>query len=83
MFSAAVGSIFGPYLDRGEYKVAKLIDRKLVADSIQSRQILIKETTRENYAKLDSIKKDIEAGKVTFEAMVMHIVMIYYQKLRW
>lgn len=36
-----IGSVYGPYKDGSSYKITKLLDRKVLADSIQSSHILI------------------------------------------
>jgi len=41
LFSAEPGAIYGPYLEGGAYKLAKLIERKNLPDSIEAKHILI------------------------------------------
>jgi len=41
IFNARVGQVVGPYFENGFYKAAKLIDRKNIPDSVDSRHILI------------------------------------------
>jgi peptidyl-prolyl cis-trans isomerase D len=40
IFDAEVGTVYGPYLDGDNYKVAKLLDRKVIPDSVSARHIL-------------------------------------------
>lgn len=41
IFAAADGTVFGPYLYNGKYRVVKKIAEKVLADSVRSRHILI------------------------------------------
>ncbi len=41
MFAAEKNAIYGPYYEAGAYKLAKLIDRKEIPDSIKAKGILI------------------------------------------
>jgi len=66
MFSASNGFVYGPYLSNGSYKIAKLIDAHVEADSVKAKHILIDEKTighEKALAKADSLKKLIEGGK--------------------
>ena len=36
-----IGAVYGPYKDGGAFKITKLLDRKVLADSVQSSHILI------------------------------------------
>ncbi|AYL97492.1 peptidylprolyl isomerase [Mucilaginibacter celer] len=68
MFNAAKGFVYGPYLENGNYKVAKLVDVKTTFDSVKTKHILIDlASTGGNdakaKAKADSIKKLIDGGK--------------------
>lgn len=67
MFSAAKGFVYGPYLENGSYKVAKLVDTKTTFDSVKTRHILIDLASaggeEKAKAKADSIKKLIQGGK--------------------
>ncbi len=42
LFDAELGTVYGPYKEGNDYKVAKLIDRMVIPDSVESRHILIK-----------------------------------------
>lgn len=68
MFNAAKGFVYGPYLENGSYKVAKLIDTKTTFDSVKTKHILIDLASvggsdDKAKAKADSIKKLIQGGK--------------------
>jgi len=40
-----IGSVYGPYIEGGMYKATKLLDRRVMADSADSRHILIQAAT--------------------------------------
>ncbi|TWR28246.1 peptidylprolyl isomerase [Mucilaginibacter achroorhodeus] len=67
MFNAAKGTVYGPYLAGGKYKIAKLIDTKVGPDSVKARHILLNPATEggmdKAVAKADSLKKLIQGGK--------------------
>ncbi len=69
MFSAKEGDVFGPYLEKETYKLAKLIETIELPDSVKARHILIrpKAQTPEAYAeaktKIDSLKQLITKGE--------------------
>ncbi len=67
------GTIYGPYLESGTYKAVKLVDRKVIPDSVQSRHILLRAQTQQAMVtamtRIDSIKTAIEEGGATWEEM--------------
>ncbi|MFM7016931.1 MAG: SurA N-terminal domain-containing protein [Bacteroidota bacterium] len=71
MFSAAVGTVMGPFDMNGTYSASKLMAVKTMADSVKARHILIKvEPGKMDAAKVtaDSIIKAIKGG-AKFEDM--------------
>ncbi len=68
MFSAEKNDIYGPYYEGGAYKLAKLIDRKEIPDSIKVKGILIAINGKSipDFAAAkrvaDSLRTAIEAG---------------------
>ncbi len=69
LFDQAKGTVYGPYLAGGSYKIAKLVDSKTGPDSVKARHILIQTGAggvAAAQAKADSIKKVIESGKTPF-----------------
>ncbi len=73
MFTKPVGYIFGPYVDAGAYKIAKLISIKSLPDSVRARHILLKadnSNAAAMKAKADSIKKLIDNG-ADFNSLVL------------
>lgn len=73
IFNLPIGGIFGPYVEGNAYRAVKLLDRKIVPDSVKSRHILIRPDAvtplATAKARIDSIKGAIEKGTTTFEAM--------------
>ncbi len=70
--SMTKGSIYGPYIDNGAYLVAKLIDKKVIADSAKASHILrsvangdpVQLAAANKY--IDSLKNAIQSGATTF-----------------
>ncbi len=73
VFRMPVGSVYGPYLDLGAYNAVKVLDRKVIPDSVRSRHILIQGKDPQELAqaqmRIDSLKGLIEAGTNTFEEL--------------
>jgi len=65
-FSAQPGDFYGPYLENGEYKLAKIDQFKMLPDSVQASHILINPQTvgsvERAQALVDSLKRNIELG---------------------
>jgi peptidyl-prolyl cis-trans isomerase D len=64
LFKAVVGTVYGPYIEDGYYKLAKLVSRTTRPDSVQARHILIRPSQQADIKvvqeRIDSIKKAIE-----------------------
>ncbi len=73
VFRMPVGSVYGPYLDQGAYNAVKVLDRKVIPDSVRSRHILIQAKDPGELAqaqmRIDSLKGLIEAGTNTFDEL--------------
>ncbi len=73
LFTMNPGTAAGPFIDGRKYTIVKLLDRKIMPDSVDSRHILINAKTdveyRAAFAKIDSLKNLIEAGTNTFEEL--------------
>ncbi len=71
------GEVYGPYLNGGDYELAKLVGKRMVPDSVKVRHILIKtedggkQVLPDSVAKkrIDSIVTAIQHG-VSFDSMV-------------
>ncbi len=72
VFALSKGEVYGPYLDGGDYSIAKLIETKTLPDSARARHILIatvnpqtgQPTLEDSIAKqrIDSVKYLLEHG---------------------
>ena len=75
LFKAPLGTVVGPYIDGRNYKAVKLIDRKVIADSVRSRHILLSANDRVSYAAaqrtIDSLKALLVAGTHRFDSLAM------------
>jgi peptidyl-prolyl cis-trans isomerase D len=69
------GDIFGPYIETGQYKIVKVIDRALMADSADTRHILLSATSPDQFAeaseRADSIMNVLRAGTTPFDSLVV------------
>ena len=70
--SLSVGQVYGPYIDNNTYMVAKLVGKKMVADSAKASHIL-RSVTNGDAVQLvaalkyiDSIKTAITSGSISF-----------------
>jgi peptidyl-prolyl cis-trans isomerase D len=73
IFQIPIGSVYGPYLDGSAYKAVKLLDKKVIPDSVEARHIL---RTANDQATLlaaiqtiDSLKNLIETGAASFDSL--------------
>jgi peptidyl-prolyl cis-trans isomerase D len=51
----AVGTVFGPYVEGNAMKLFKLIDRKVMADSVKARTILRRATTPQQFTEAERL----------------------------
>ncbi|MCC6691149.1 MAG: peptidylprolyl isomerase, partial [Bacteroidia bacterium] len=83
MMNETKGFVYGPYIENNTYKVSKLVDEHLAADSAKERHILIalepqnkpgvKRTKERAKAMADSITELIKSKKKTFEDLVKEV----------
>lgn len=69
--SLSKGAVYGPYLDGKEFTIAKMIDSKILPDSIKCRHILIATTDRQTGQEIlsDSLaKKRIDSVELAIKA---------------
>lgn len=75
LFSMPVGSVYGPYIDGRFYKAVKVIDRKVIPDSVRSRHILLPANDPTSFlmaqSRIDSLKNLIETGQATFDSLAL------------
>lgn len=72
------GTIIGPYIDGSKYKIAKLLGKKIVPDSVNVRHILrgiesndpnAFETAQRERKLLDSLIVELKAGRASFDSL--------------
>ncbi len=70
-----VGEVYGPYLDGNSYKAVKLRDKVVMADSADSRHILLSATTPASFdeaeKRIDSLKLVLESGAASFDSLAL------------
>lgn len=75
VFEMEKGTVYGPYIDNNAYNLVKLVDKKLIPDSVRSRHILIRATDIQQAAAaqqtLDSLKNLIESGAESFDSLAV------------
>lgn len=64
-----IGSVVGPLYDDGEYRIIKILDRKVLPDSVRARHILIRDATPEHSNTADSLMALIRSGKQSFDTL--------------
>jgi len=78
LFDTPIGSTYGPYEENGAYIVAKLIDKKVMPDSVESKHILKRITTGtpEDFAAaeafIDSLQNELNRGAKFSELAEKH-----------
>ncbi len=75
VMSMPIGSVYGPYTEMGEYRLLKVIDRAMMADSADTRHILLSAQTPDQFAeagaRADSIINVLNAGTTPFDSLVV------------
>ena len=75
-FKLPVGTVYGPYLDGNTYQAVKVLDRKVLPDSVRSRHILVQAFDQMSYftahSRVDSLKGLIEAGTHSFDSLASY-----------
>ena len=66
LFNKPVGAVVGPYLDGGSYRVAKITNRRVLADSIRARHILFKGLAPKT---TDSLLAGLKGGKISWDTL--------------
>ena len=89
LFSVKVGSIVGPYVDGGSFKLAKVSDRKLISDSVHVREIVFsfanvqsQEAANVVFQQIDSIFKAIDSLHGDFAQFAATFSMDQNSKMR-
>ena len=73
--SIPVGSVYGPYVEQGSYKAMKVLARESMADSADTRHILISADTPQKFAAaektIDSLENLLLTGVATFDSLAV------------
>jgi len=70
LLNAEIGTVVGPYLVGNSYRVSKILENKIIPDSVRSRHILIgleERGAQEAYDFADSLRNEIQKGTLSFE----------------
>jgi len=75
VFGLPVGSIHGPYIDGGEYKAVKVMNKMVIPDSVKARHILLKyaDAVGRSRARVtaDSLVNVLESGTNRFDSLAV------------
>ncbi|WP_236975418.1 peptidylprolyl isomerase [Membranihabitans maritimus] len=75
VFEKPVGSFVGPYEVQGSIRATKIVDRKMIPDSVHARHILFNGQTQQQlmqgFQTADSLMKVIESGQATFDSLAI------------
>lgn len=63
LFTLAPGQIYGPYLDQNNYVLAKMVDKKVLHDSVKVRHILVVTHQQDNNGQFMRVRDDSAALK--------------------
>ncbi len=66
-----IGSIVGPLLHEGEWSIIKILERRVLPDSVRARHIFFRGVTPENEATADSLIALINSGKQRFDSLAV------------
>ncbi len=75
VFNLPVGAVHGPYIDGAEFRAVKVLGKKVIADSVEARHILIRAENAQQATQatktIDSLKQVIESGQGRFDSLAM------------
>ena len=73
--NGALGTVVGPYFDGTQYRVAKVLDKKVIADSVRARHILLRANTQEEALAatqtLETYKSQVENNEMSFDSLAI------------
>jgi len=64
LFGQPAGTIYGPYTDGDNFRIAKILGQQVVPDSVRSRHILLRDATAST--RIDSMIVELEARRANF-----------------
>jgi len=75
IFSVPAGTVIGPFIEQNAYKVVKVLERTEIADSADTRHILVSANTPDEFVaaekKVDSLKNVLEARLASFDSLAL------------
>ena len=71
LLRVANGTVVGPYLDGGAWTIAKILDKKVIPDSVRARHILIQKNNPRAEKIIDSLKNLVQTGKARFDSLAV------------
>lgn len=75
VMNMAEGDVYGPYIDGSFYKAVKVVDRRMMADSADSRHILIQAQAPQQFAQakktIDSLENLLLTQGASFDSLAM------------
>ncbi len=75
VFAVPAGTVIGPYLQDNQYQAVKVVDRKVLPDSVRSRHILLQAQSQEEayaaFNTLDSLKQLLENGQSSWDSLAL------------
>jgi peptidyl-prolyl cis-trans isomerase D len=81
LFKLPVGSVVGPYNEAGAYKVARILSRKTISDSIQIRDMVIQGAAEVAKKRADSLIAAIRGGS-SFDTLAKKFSAIPEAKIK-
>lgn len=64
LFKLSVGQTYGPYLDNGNYVIAKMVGARTIPDSAKARHILVSTHSRSQQGGLERMRDDSSAKHI-------------------
>ncbi|MEO5581829.1 MAG: peptidylprolyl isomerase [Saprospiraceae bacterium] len=75
IYALPKGGVIGPYIDGNNYVVAKMMDKKVIPDSVKVRHIIRSVQTQNQLATaqqtIDSLRSLLESGKAKFDSLAI------------
>jgi peptidyl-prolyl cis-trans isomerase D len=73
IFTMPSGTVYGPYVDGNTFKAVKLLDKKVIPDSVKARHILLRAEDQAGAIAanktIDSLKTLVETGAASFDSL--------------
>lgn len=73
VMSRPIGSVVGPILDAGEWSIIKVLERRVLPDSVRARHILLRDANAETETRADSLLALLKSGKQRFDSLAIRL----------